>query len=262
MRKTLKMLLFPLAAVLLLVPGMAAAANHVVSPGESLYLIGLKYNIPAKKIMNDNGLKNNIIYPGQKLYIDDQGKYTVVPGDSLYTIAQKFGLPYKDLMKANGLANPLIRPGQKLVIPNKKITQPLPGTAQVSRGGSNTGTSISRSDFDLLARIITAEADSESYATKVAVGAVVLNRVESGIFPDSIPGVVYQVDSGRYQFEPVLNGWINRPASESAKKAASDALSGWDPTNGALYFFESWVPNKFLQARPVSIVMDSFTFSY
>lgn len=129
----------------------------------------------------------------------------------------------------------------------------------VSRGGSN----LSRDDFDLLARIITAEADSESYATQVAVGATVLNRVDSSLFPNSIRGVVYQVDQvGKYQFEPVLNGWINNPASESGKKAAQDALNGWDPTNGALYFFESWVPNKFLQSRSVSTVMDAFTFSY
>lgn len=258
MKKTLKMLLLPLAVLLLSIPGMAAAATHVVSPGESLYLIGLRYGVSSNKIVNDNGLKNNIIYPGQKLYIDVQGKrYTVVPGDSLFTIARKFGLTSWDLMKANGLSNTLIRPGQKLAIPNKKITRSQPGAIQSSRGWA-----ISRSDFDLLARIITAEADSESYATKVAVGAVVLNRVDSNLFPDSIPGVVYQVDNGRYQFEPVLNGWINRPASESARKAAMDALNGWDPTNGALYFFESWVPNKFLQSKPVSTVMDSFTFAY
>jgi spore germination cell wall hydrolase CwlJ-like protein len=111
--------------------------------------------------------------------------------------------------------------------------------------------------------LITAEADSESYLTKVAVGAVVLNRVRSGIFPNSIPGVIYQVDeTGSYQFEPVLNGWINRPASEEARRAALDALNGVDPTNGALYFFESWVPNSWLQSRPVSLILDSFTFTY
>jgi len=118
-------------------------------------------------------------------------------------------------------------------------------------------------DFDLLARIITAEADSASYTTQVAVGAIVLNRVANPLFPNSIRSVVYQVDeNGKYQFEPVLNGFINNPASESGKKAAWEALNGVDPTNGALYFFESWVPNRYLQSRPVSIVLDAFTFTF
>ncbi len=118
-------------------------------------------------------------------------------------------------------------------------------------------------ELDLLARLITAEADSESYNTKVAVGAVVLNRVDSPLFPNSLAGVIYQIDStGRYQFEPVLNGWINVKASPDAIRAAKEALSGTDPTKGALYFFESWVPNKFLKSMPVSIVLDSFTFAF
>lgn len=255
MNLTKKMPYLLLLAFLVLIPGAACAATHVVSPGESLYKIGLRYGVSAQRIMDINGLKSSNINPGQKLYIEDKIKYKVVPGDSLYKIARKFGLTTEQLMSENGLSGSDIYPGQLLTVVNKanKTVQPA-----VSRGNGN----ITRNDFDLLARIISAEADSESYETKVAVGAVVLNRTRSGLFPDTIPGVVYQVDNGRYQFEPVLNGWIKQPASTSAQKAAKDALNGWDPTNGALYFFESWVPNKFLQARPVSRVMDSFTFSY
>lgn len=245
-----------LLAFLILIPGAAYAATHVVSPGESLYKIGLRYGVSAQRIMDINGLKSSYINPGQKLYIEDKIKYKVVPGDSLYKIARKFGLTTEQLMRDNGLRGSDIYPGQLLTVVSKAGNTAQPA---VSRGGDGD---ITRNDFDLLARIISAEADSESYETKVAVGAVVLNRTRSGLFPDTIPGVVYQVDNGRYQFEPVLNGWINQPASASAQKAAKDALNGWDPSNGAMYFFESWVPNKFLQARPVSRVMDSFTFSY
>ncbi|WP_066632669.1 cell wall hydrolase [Desulfolucanica intricata] len=183
--------------------------------------------------------------------------HTVSRGESLYKISSWYKTSVSAIKSANGLKSNYVYPGQRLYIPAaKNVTAQAAPT--VSRGVSY----VSRSDFDLLARIITAEADSESYTTKVAVGAVILNRVESPLFPDTIPGVVYQVAYGRYQFEPVLNGWINRPASAESIRAAKDALNGWDPTGGALYFFESWVPNKYLQSKKISIVLDSFVFSY
>ena len=127
---------------------------------------------------------------------------------------------------------------------------------------TNPPVKLSQEDFDLLARLITAEADGESFLAKVAVGAVVLNRVRSEEFPATVRDVIYQVDNGRYQFEPVLNGWINRPASAEARRAAELACAGCDPTGGALYFFESWVPNQYLRSRPVAMLIDSFTFAY
>ncbi|SHE72826.1 LysM domain-containing protein [Desulfofundulus australicus DSM 11792] len=257
--------LLSVAAIFLLLPaGAAAAATHTVSPGESLYLISRAYGTTVDALRRANGIYGDLIYPGQKLYIPDEspGTYTVQPGDTLYLIGLRYGLTYQSIKAANGLTGDIIYPGQKLVIPGNRSAGTSP--APVSRGTISSGpVNYSRSDVDLLARLITAEADSESYLTKVAVGAVVLNRVKSGIFPNSIPGVIYQVDeTGSYQFEPVLNGWINRPASEEARRAALDALNGVDPTNGALYFFESWVPNSWLQSRPVSLILDSFTFTY
>lgn len=257
--------LLSVVAIFLLLPvGTAAAATHTVSPGESLYLISRAYGTTVDALRRANGIYGDLIYPGQKLYIpgESPGTYTVQPGDTLYLIGLRYGLTYQSIKAANGLTGDIIYPGQKLVIPGNRSVGT--GPAPVSRGTISSGpVNYSRSDVDLLARLITAEADSESYLTKVAVGAVVLNRVKSGIFPNSIPGVIYQVDeTGSYQFEPVLNGWINRPASEEARRAALDALNGVDPTNGALYFFESWVPNSWLQSRPVSLILDSFTFTY
>lgn len=186
--------------------------------------------------------------------------YTVRPGDTLYLIGASFGVAYQDIMSINGLTTTTIYPGQVLLIPGPGGT----GPAQPGRGGVLAGrVPYIRADFDLLARIIIAEADSESFLTKVAVGAVVLNRVLSPLFPNTIPGVVYQVDEvGAYQFEPVLNGWINVPASEESRRAAQVALNGADPTEGALFFFESWVKNSFLRSRPLSVILDSFTFTY
>ncbi|WP_027363369.1 LysM peptidoglycan-binding domain-containing protein [Desulfotruncus alcoholivorax] len=245
-------------------PAAAMAQVHTVSNGDTIYLISRHYGIDQYALRYTNGLWSDYLYVGQKLVIPS--KYSVKKGDTLSAIAAKFGTDYKKIKEINKLYSAdMIYPGQQLYIPVAGgSTTPAylqlqrSESIQVSRGGR-----VSMADFDALARIITAEADSESFETQVAVGAVVLNRVDSPDFPNTIRGVIYQVDeTGRYQFEPVLNGWINNPPSETAKRAAIEALNGSDPSNGALYFFESWVTNTFLKSRPVSKIMDSFTFTY
>lgn len=89
----------------------------------------------------------------------------------------------------------------------------------------------------LLAKVIAGEARGEPYLGKVAVGAVLLNRVQSSAFPDTLAGVVYQP----LAFESVSNGQYNRPVDEESLRAARQAMNGWDPTNGALFF---WNPAK------------------
>ena len=235
----------------------SAAVTHTVRSGDSLWGIASLYGTTVENLKKANNISGNGIFPGQEFQIPEgrAGTYSVRLGDSLYTIAQRYGTTVKKIMADNLLKSHTIYPGQKLF-----IGKPAPVKASpqgVSRGGG-TG-SISASEFDVLARIITAEADDQSYETKVAVGAVVLNRVKSSLFPDTIRGVVYQIDAGgRYQFEPVLNGWINRPASDQAK----EALSGADPTAGALYFWESWVKSGYLNSRPMARNMGAFTFTY
>lgn len=98
---------------------------------------------------------------------------------------------------------------------------------------------ISRSDeINLLARLVAAEAGDEPYVGQVAVAAVVLNRVEHPSFPNTLAGVIYQP----LAFESVSSGWIWRaPGFATARRAAIDALNGWDPTYGSLYF---WNPAK------------------
>lgn len=99
-------------------------------------------------------------------------------------------------------------------------------------GASNTG---STSDLQLMARAINGEARGEPYEGQVAVGAVILNRVSSSNFPNTIAGVIYEKGA----FTAVSDGQINVPIDESSTvvKAAQDALNGWDPTHGALYYF-------------------------
>lgn len=106
-----------------------------------------------------------------------------------------------------------------------------PEPAGVSRGISN------RSDVYLLARVIEGEAADEPFTGKVAVGAVILNRLRSAAFPHTLAGVIYQP----HAFESVSNGQYNRPVTEESLRAAMLAMNGWDPTGGALYF---WNPAK------------------
>ncbi len=106
------------------------------------------------------------------------------------------------------------------------------------------------SDVQLLARAINGEARGEPYEGQVAVGAVILNRVKDSKFPNTIAGVIYQ--SGA--FTAVADGQINVPidSSSSVVKAAQDALNGWDPTGGAIYYFNpATATNKWIWSRPV-----------
>lgn len=248
-------------------PLRLAADTHTVSKGESLYLIARWYQCPLETLKSTNGLSYDLIYPGQKLLIPEKDKitknkitYYVRPNDTLYAIGLLYGVSYQSILKANGLTSAVIYPGQLLNILIEGNTYSTLASRGLLRANS---VPVSRSDFDLMARLVTAEADSETYETKVAVAAVVLNRLGSPLFPKSIPAVINHIDEiGAYQFTPVLNGWINRPANNEARRAVLDALNGYDPTNGALYFFESWVTNPFLRSRQVSKVLDSFTFAF
>lgn len=105
------------------------------------------------------------------------------------------------------------------------------------------------SDIQLMARAINGEARGEPYEGQVAVGAVILNRVKSSKFPNTIAGVIYQ--SGA--FTAVSDGQINVPIEEGSTvyKAAKDAMNGWDPTGGCIYYFNpNTATNKWIWSRP------------
>lgn len=125
--------------------------------------------------------------------------------------------------------------------------------------GSSTGNSTGYSDADvqLLGKVISAEARGESYEGQVAVGAVILNRVAHSSFPDSISGVVYQAGA----FSCVYDSNWYEAISETSKKAAIDALNGWDPTGGAIYYFNPAKTNDaFMHSRPVLKVIGNHRF--
>ncbi len=126
----------------------------------------------------------------------------------------------------------------------------------ISSGSSGSG-QYNSNDVYLLAKVIAAEARGESYVGQVAVGAVVLNRVEHSSFPDSIAGVVYQ--PGAFSCVNDSN-WSVAPTAES-QKAARDAINGWDPSGGAIYYYNpAKTSNQWIRSRPVIVTIGSHLF--
>lgn len=122
---------------------------------------------------------------------------------------------------------------------------------------SASSLSGSSGDVDLLARLISAEARGEPYTGQVAVGAVVLNRMESPSFPNTMSGVIYQ--SGA--FTCLSDGQFWGEVTDSSYQAARDALNGWDPSGGALYYFNpSTATSSWIWSRPVLAVIGKHYF--
>lgn len=131
------------------------------------------------------------------------------------------------------------------------------GIFNSSSSSSSSGSSSNSSNVNLLSRLIYGEARGEPYSGQVAVGAVVLNRVKSSSFPNTISGVIYQ--SGA--FDVVRDGQINLTPDSTAKKAAQDALNGWDPSYGAIYYFNpSTATNKWIWSRPMTVTIGRHRF--
>lgn len=234
----------------------AYASSYTVVKNDSIYTISKTFSTSTSKIMADNKLSNNVIYPGQKLNVPAVD-YTVKNGDTLFLIAQRAGISLSSLRKANNKWDDMIYAGQKLILPVANG-----GNSSSNTGASNPVVAYSSSELDLLARLITAEAVGEPYEAKVAVGAVVINRVQDSRFPKNISDVIYQKDGGYYQFTPVVNGWINKPATAESRQAALEALNGADPTHGALYYFDDSSTNKWLWSKPVALEVGHMVFSY
>ena len=124
--------------------------------------------------------------------------------------------------------------------------------------GSISNSSYSSADITLLARCVYAEARGEPYTGQVAVAAVVLNRVKSASFPNTISGVIYQP----YAFTAVNDGQINMTPNQSAYNAAKDAMNGWDPTYGCLYYFNpATATSKWIWSRTIVVKIGKHNFA-
>ena len=122
---------------------------------------------------------------------------------------------------------------------------------------SGSGSSAASGDVYLLAQCIYGESRGEPYKGQVAVGAVILNRVKSSAFPNSIPGVIYQ----RGAFDAVKDGQINLTPDANALKAAKDAMNGWDPTGGCLFYYNpAKTTNAWIRSKPIVLRIGDHVF--
>lgn len=127
----------------------------------------------------------------------------------------------------------------------------------ITSSSSSSSSTNNSSNVNLLARVIYGEARGEPYTGQVAVGAVIMNRVKSSKFPNTISGVVYQ--SGA--FDAVADGQVNMTPDATAKKAAQDAINGWDPSYGAIYYFNpNTATNKWIWSRPLTVTIGKHRF--
>lgn len=128
----------------------------------------------------------------------------------------------------------------------------------LSSSTTSSNSSYSSSDVNLLAKLIYGEARGETYVGQVAVGAVVMNRVKSASFPNTISGVIYQ----KYAFTAVADGQINMTPDANAKKAAQDAMNGWDPTYGAIYYYNpKTATSSWIFSRKTTVTIGNHVFA-
>ena len=136
-------------------------------------------------------------------------------------------------------------------------TKTLQAMGIYSSSTTSGSSSTNSNDVNLLARLVYGEARGEPYAGQVAVAAVVLNRVKSSSFPNTIAGVIYQKGA----FTAVSDGQINLTPNQTAYNAARDALNGWDPSYGSIYYFNpSTATNAWIWSRPHVVTIGKHRF--
>jgi N-acetylmuramoyl-L-alanine amidase len=144
-------------------------------------------------------------------------------------------------MKTNNASGSYLRSGSTIAIP---------------------GSSYSDADKNLIAQLVHAEAKGEPYAGKVAVATVILNRVASPDFPNTVKEVVYQKSNGHYAFTPVQNGAINQPADAASKAAVNEALAFRGQGKGSLFFYNpKTAVSKWIFSREVTVTIGNHRFA-
>lgn len=270
--KSVRVVLAASLLSLVLCQANVSAATYKVAANDSLYKISKLFKTTVSTIKKTNNLKSDTIQKGQKLTISAK-IYTVKQGDTLNNIAKANKISLSNLRKANNKYNDTLKIGQKLILPGIKATAKTTAAAKTTAVAKTTATSAkveavsskavikyTQKEKDLLARLITAEATGQPYKAMVAIGGVVVNRVQSKEWPDTITAVINDVPGGYYQFTPVKNGYIKKPASDIAIKAAGEALLGADPSKGAMFYFDDSSTNEWLWSKPQTAKFGNMVF--
>lgn len=224
------------------------------------------------------------IFIASLFFADQAFAYTVQKGDTMSEIARKHGMTLHELAVMNPQVENLdlivvgenintevtndhgptlfegmnVEKIEEVVVAPQETVKTEKVVTEVKSVSTNY--SFSTEELDLLARIVRAEAQAEPFEGKVAVAAVVLNRLESPKFPDTIRGVIYQ----RGQFQPVRNGAINKPADEESKRAVQAALSEMRHiAKEALFFYNPTIAtSRWLDSRATAVKIGRHVFKY
>lgn len=200
--------------------------SYTVKPGDTLYRIARRYDISVKDIKDHNNFTNDYLLIGQQLTIpvkdiDKNYTYEVKAGDTLYKIASKFYTTIAEIKAINNLISDYLFIGQRLHIP---VSQPDKGYQRID---------VTDYEKELLARAVYSEARGEPFEGQVAIAAVVLNRVLHPLFPNTVEKVIFQP----WQFTAVHDGQFWLTPNRISYNAVDLALQGWDPSNGAIYYY-------------------------
>jgi N-acetylmuramoyl-L-alanine amidase len=178
---------------------------------------------------------------GSHIQADAATNYQVKSGDTYWKIASRFGVTVGTVKDENNRTSNMLYTGESITIPDS---------------------SISFADKDLMARLVQAEAKGESYAGKVAVATVILNRIDQPNFPSTVKGVIYQIDRGYYAFSPVQNGAIQNPADSESKRAVNEALALRGTGKGSLYFYNpKTAKSSWIVTRTVTTTIGNHVFA-
>ncbi|PTL39296.1 cell wall hydrolase [Alkalicoccus saliphilus] len=200
------------------------------------------------------------------LFAGSVSAHTVESGDTMYNIAQENNMSLDELADLNPEISDLnvISIGQNINTgdgdgSSEEVasTQDSESTSSSSESSSSSDANLTSSERDQLERLVTAEAQGEPYEGKVAVAEVVLNRVESGSFPNSVSGVINEPG----QFTPVSNGSINTSATSQAAQAVDEAVGGSQYASDAVFFYNpATATNRWLDSQPTVTVIGQHHF--
>jgi N-acetylmuramoyl-L-alanine amidase len=193
-------------------------------------------------------------------------EYQVVEGDTLWELGLQYDINIDNIKQENDRLNDLINIGEVLRIPDRPIVSAAqPSEPIIEAPVESTevpAVSMSNEEKDLFARLVEAEAKGESYEGKVAVATVVLNRVDSPQFPNTVTEVINQVVGNSYAFSPVQNGEINNTASDESIRAVDEALMRKDRLNESIFFYNPEIAtDTWIRTRDVVATIGNHVFA-